>query len=49
MLIQVNCLLTLLLPEPNMWVFKQIIDHINSIQVPKMFCGRSLVNLIITF
>ena len=41
-------ILTLLLPGPYICVFKQISDQINGTRVPEMFCGRSLVNLIIT-
>ena len=35
--------------EATICVFKQIADQINSTQIAKMFCGRCLVTLIITF
>ena len=44
-----HVMLTLVLPEPYICVFEQISDQINSTQVVKLFYGRCLVNLIITF
>ena len=39
--------LTLMLPEQYICVFKQNSYQINSIKIAKMFCGRCLVNLTI--
>ena len=41
--------LTLMLPEPYICIFNRISHQINSTQVVKMFCGRCLVIVIITF
>ena len=38
-----------MLLEPYICVFKQISDQIDSTPVAEMFCGRCLVNVIITF
>ena len=38
-----------MLPEPNIYVFKQSSGKINSTQIIKMLFSRCLVNLIITF